>query len=121
MADLAINESIAEIREVTTSQDLSVGALSYTTSIARDFRLISVFFHFSGNVTQTVSVTLDASAGANYDTKMRSLSLTNNSDVQFVPEISTQDFKDGNEIKIECTNTGTPAVTVYATIVYELV
>ena len=116
MADLTIEE---EIFENTTSQNLATAALSFTTSLSTDFRLVSIFFKFTAAVSQTITITLDSLQGASFDTIIGTRLLSSNTDVQFIPAAIDQDFKDGDEIKIQCTNTATPASTVSVVIVTE--
>ena len=117
MADLSVRKQISE---ATTTQDLSAGALSFTTSFGTDFRLVSVLIHGDAAFSQTITMTVDALAGANYDTVIGQETTSSVQDVQFVPAASEQLFKDGSELKIDVTNTGTPAVNLYVTVVVAL-
>jgi len=98
----------------TTSQDLSSDALSYTTDYGRKFKLEQVIFHFSAAVSETVTITLDAKAGANYDTVLQEVTLISETDLVYRPQ-GEANFYEGDEIKIECTNANLTGV-VYATI-----
>ena len=109
MADLTIAENI--FRE-SSSQDLSSAALDFTTSVSTDFRLISIMFNFTLAVKQTITITMDSGLGAAFDTVLGERTLRSHTDVVFVPCAAQQHFKDGTEIKIQCTNDGTPASTV---------
>lgn len=98
--------------DITTSQDLSEGALSYTTSIARKFKLEKILIHFSVAVSEIVTITLDAKGGATYDTVMAKRTLVNEQDFVYRPQ-GEDNFQNGDEIKIECTaGTGIAYVTV---------
>jgi len=99
---------------IITSQDLSSGALSYTTSIDSDFQIEEIRFSFSVGITETITITLDSSSGANYDTVLRVRNL--NGDTYFVyrPEYKVN-YRKGDEIKIQCTNANLTG-TVYAEI-----
>jgi len=99
--------------DITTSQDLSSGALSYTTSIARQFKLERIYFHFSAAVTETITITLDSAKGANYDTVLRKVNLSSSADFVYVPE-GQANFKNGDEIKVQCTNANLTGI-VYVT------
>ncbi len=117
MVDQGAFEHLATMVEATATQDLSAGPLSFTTSFGTDFRLVGVFFHMTGAVSQTITVTLDALAGAGFDTVIGKKTLSSNTDAQFVPAASLQDFLGGNEVKIEMTDSGSPAVTVSIIVV----
>ena len=108
MGDLTIG---ATIFEQTTSQNLAIGALSFTTSFGTDIRLGYITFHFSSSVTQTVTVTIDALAGATFDTVIDEVKLNTESD--YILQLPDLLLKKGNELRIQCTNTATPASIVY--------
>ena len=100
---------------ITTSQDLSAGALLYTTSIGRNFRLEKIYFKASVAITETITITLDYKQGANYDIVLRVKGLSSESSFIYVPEGFDAVFLSGDEIKIQCTNanlTGTIYVEV---------
>lgn len=100
--------------DLITSQDLSSGALSYTTPYSKGFTDLEVLIKFSGAVTETITITLDSKTGANYDTVLRKKSLSSES--SFVYKNSMHFFA-GDNIKIQCTNanlTGTAFVTIKA-------
>ena len=101
-------------KDITTSQNLATGALSYTTSIGRKFRLQEVAIHFSVAVTETVTVTRDSITGANYDPPLSKRSMVAEQDFLFRPQ-GECDFQDGDEVKVQCTQanlTGTAYVTI---------
>ena len=114
MADLTVGEHIFES---TTTQDLSAGALDFTTTLGTDFRLVSIFIHSTIAISQTMTVTVDALAGVGFDTVIGKKTFISKSDIQFVPAAVNQDFADGNEIRVQMTNSGTPAATVSVTVV----
>jgi len=87
--------------DLTTSQDLSDAALSYTTTYKRGFTNLEVFIKFSVAVTETITITLDSKNGANYDTVLKTKSLYDEN--SFIYETSKHFFK-GDQIKIQCTN-----------------
>ena len=89
--------------DITTSQDLSLGAMSFTTTIERRFKLEQIIFHSDVPITETINISLDSGNGASYDTLMRAKSLSNESNFTFVPE-GQNNFYAGDEIKITCTN-----------------
>ena len=88
---------------ITTSQDLSAAALSYTTSIGRRFKLESISIHFSVGVTETVTITRDSGRGATYDTVLASIDLVGNSSYIFRPQGEENEYS-GDEIKVQVTN-----------------
>jgi len=89
--------------DITTSQNLALAVMSYTTSIGRRFKLEQVIFHSDVPITETITLTLDSKNGAAYDTTLRVKSLSNESNYVFVPE-GQNNFYAGDEIKIDCTN-----------------
>lgn len=98
----------------TTSQDLSADSLSYTTSYSRKFKLEQILIHFSVAVSETVTITLDAKGGANYDTVLQETTLVSETDFAYRPQ-GEANFQEGDEIKVECTNanlTGTAYLTI---------
>ena len=90
---------------ITTSQDLSVAALSYTTTIARRFKLEELTIHFSQNVTETITITRDSGSGANYDTVLVKRSLAAEQDFVFRPQ-GECNFLATDALKVACTNAG---------------
>jgi len=101
--------------DITTSQDLSAAPLSFTTSIARKFKLEKIIFHFSQAITETITITHDSKQGVNYDNVLRVKSLVAETDFVFIPELEGGDYLDGDEIKIECTDANGLGI-VYPTI-----
>jgi hypothetical protein len=100
--------------DVTTSQDLSSAALSYTTTVTQPFQLEAILFHFSVAVTEKITITLDSVNGANYDTVLRTINVNSATDAVYIPD-SKINFYAGDKIKIACTNANATG-TVYATI-----
>ena len=100
--------------DLTTLQDLSAGALSYTTTFTTAFELEEILFHFDAAVTEIIIITLDSKNGANYDTVLRMINVNNATDARFP---SGEKFSAGDNIKVACTNanlTGTCYVTFKA-------
>ena len=98
----------------TTSQDLSLGALSYTTDYGRRFKIEGIYFKSSVAITETITITLDSKNGANYDSVLRSKTLNAESSYVFIPG-GENNFYAGDEIKIQCTNANLTGI-VYVTI-----
>ena len=100
--------------DITTSQDLSVDALSYTTSIGRACRIDAIIFKASVNITETITITLDSKNGANYDVKLRTIELVAGQNAIYIPD-DELNLQAGDEIKIQCTNANLTGV-LYAVI-----
>jgi len=103
-------------KPITTSQDLSAGALAFVTTIGRRFKLESVTIHFSEAVTETVTLTRDSAQGANYDTILVKRSLVAEEDFVYRPQ-GEENFWVGDELKVAITNanvTGTAYVEIKA-------
>lgn len=94
---------------LTFSQNLASAALSYTTSISRNFRLDEVTIKFSTPITETVTLTRDSRDGSNYDVVLVSESLTSESSFVFRPH-GECNFYDGDELKVQVTNNTTTGV-----------
>jgi len=101
-------------KDITTSQDLSLGALSYTTSTGRKFKLEEVTLHFSVAITETVTITRDKAVGANYDDVLAKRSMVAEQDFVFRPQ-GECNFQINDEVKVACTNANLTG-TCYATI-----
>jgi len=89
--------------DITTSQDLSAAALSFTTTIPSKFRLTEVLIHFDATTTETITITKDSAIGANYDTVLRKRSIVSETDFVYRPQ-GDSDFQSGDNLKVECTN-----------------
>ena len=89
--------------DITTSQNLALAALSYTTSIGRKFKLEEVILHFSVAITETITITRDSKAGVNYDHVLARRQMIAESDFVFRPT-GECNFLDGDEVKVQCTN-----------------
>ena len=113
MADLDIGLRI--VKE-NTSQDLSVGPLDYTTSFNWDFVLVKATMHFTGTVSQDITMSTDSAAGSNYDTVVIAEKTSASTDYIF-PPVSEGVVKRGDEIRFQVANVSSPAVTVYLEIV----
>jgi len=106
-----------QMTAITTTQDLSAGALDFTTSIAADFRLVYMGVSFDQLVTETFSMYLDSAQGANYDSLMFQWNILNG---RYIWLSETEmDFVLNDEINVQCTNNG-GAGNVYVTILTAL-
>lgn len=88
---------------VTATQDLSQGALSYTTPWVRKFKLDQVLIGFSQAVSETVSVILVSNIGTNYNRVLQSVTLVAETDFVFRPQ-GEANFNPGDQIRVTCTN-----------------
>jgi len=102
------------------SQNLADASADFTTSINHKFRIKAVLLHASAQITQTFKVTL-VSANDGFNTLLGKRDLVNEQDAVYFPEKVEWNLMSGDEIKIECTNNGSPSVTVYFSVRYELV
>lgn len=89
--------------DISFSQDLTAGALSFTTTIGRRFRLEQIIFRADAPITETIDITIDSGKGAAYDTLLRSKSLAAEQNFVFVPT-GDNNFYAGDELTISCTN-----------------
>ena len=112
MGDLDID---ALITRFTASQDLSLGALDAVSAFVGDYRLSHVQLHFSAAVTQTIKVIIDSGAGANYDTVLVEELIVNMEDFVYIPD-SELFLKSQDQIRVQCTNTGTPSSVAYVLV-----
>jgi hypothetical protein len=101
-------------QQLTTTQDLSVGALNYTTTVGSNFIVNGVYFVFDSATTQDVSLEYNG-VEIFKETATTATSAT----------IITDGFKVlanlGSELTIKCTNNGTPAVNVDVTVDIEVI
>jgi hypothetical protein len=89
--------------DILTSQNLSLEALAFTTSIGRKFRFEKIIFHASAGITETITITHISKQGSSYNNIIRIKQLNNESDYILTPD-GENNFLDGDEIKVECTN-----------------
>ena len=93
------------LADKSSSQDLSGAPLSYTTNFAADTKISYITLHADGAITETVTISIDSAAGANYDTVIASASLTADTDYIWIPD-SEFIISSGDEIIIQCTDNG---------------
>ena len=101
-------------KPITSSQDLSVAALSKVTAIGRQFKLEEVTIHTSIPITETVTITRDSATATEYDTVLASRSMVAESDFVFRPQ-GECNFLSGDELLVECTDANSVG-TVYLEI-----
>ncbi len=105
------------IPDITTLQDLSSAALSFTTSIGREFKLNKIAINFNDGatppvavaVTETVTIKLNSAKGAIYDTILAKIDLIAESDFVWRPS-GEETYQSGDEITITCTNANTTGI-----------
>jgi len=90
----------------TFSQDLSAGALSYTTDFGRSVKLESISIRASVAITETITITIDSANGANYDTVLNSVDFVGEQDHVWRPQ-GEMNLRAGDEIRIQVTNANT--------------
>lgn len=96
MADLSRGEK--QLRQ-TTSQSLAT-PLNFTTSFSADVKILAVLVAFTnpaGNIE--VLVDYNSSDGANYDTRLLTQDVNNNSDMAWWPDQELM-LTDGDELDI---------------------
>ena len=99
--------------------DLSLGALSFTTSQTENFKINYINFNFSSAVSQTITITKTTGI-ANKDEILEIQTLISNTSARFVSIANTViNVDNGEQLKIQVSNSGTPAVTCYTTLSVE--
>lgn len=116
------------IKDASTGTDIlkvnatGAAAIATSTAIAAEWKLLAVTVHFSSAPTtsQNLTMTLNAVAGAAYDTILYSVdpSLSAATDVVYIPDGEMKFFV-GDELDIAFTNTDTR--TYGLTIYYQLI
>ena len=100
-----------------SSQALGTGALSYTTNFAAKTKVKQIIFKAASAITQTVTFSFDSKTNATYDATLASEDLVAEQSYTYMP--ADMILESGDEIVIGCTNSGTPAIVVYCTIIGE--
>ena len=102
----------------TASQNLASAALSSTITFTADFvELLEVNLHSTIAITQTVTCTRVSVNGANYSFVLDTSSLSSQSNYIYAPTRGKA-FRKGDTLTVTCTNTSTPAATVYLEVIY---
>lgn len=102
-----------------SSKALNTGALAYTTNFAAKTKIKSIIFHAASAITQTVTFSFDSKTNATYDATLASEDLVAEQSYSYFPEDLV--LESGDELLISCTNTSTPAITVYVTVLGETI
>lgn len=82
---------------------MASGPLNYTTSFARRWKLERVLIKATQNISETITITLDSKQGSAFDTILASQTLDNENDFVY-NACGENNYLEGDEIKIECTN-----------------
>jgi len=109
----------SKILRQTTSQDLSIGPLNFTTSFIENVKINSVLMHFSADPKNNdVEVSFGSKDGSNFDTLLRFVNVNGKSDV-FLDFFGNFLLEEGDEIIVTCSNTTLPSSTVFVTVIGE--
>jgi hypothetical protein len=114
---LRISGSVASSsvdQQLTTTQDLSAGALNYTTTVGSNFILHGVYFVFDSATTQDVSLEYN---GVEIFKETATTATSANIIANNLKILAGL----GNELTIKCTNTGTPAINVDVIVDIEVI
>jgi hypothetical protein len=116
------------VKEVSAGTDVVVlnatgaAAISSTTAVAAEFKLMAITCHFSAAPTTSENfvIKLDATAGAAYDTTLYSVnpSLSAATDIAYIPDGELK-FKANDEVVVTFTNTN--ARTYGLSVYYQLI
>ena len=118
MADIPFNDLLHNIvRVAIPSQNLASGALSFTSSVGKDFRLVAIYLKSTAAISQVLTVSKVINGTLEVQGERQTSS--NDTDFYFVPENTLAHLKSGDEIKVECSNTGTPAASISGFFEYE--
>jgi len=111
-----------EVEDIEVADtDLSTDALSFTTTETERFKISYINFNFSSSVSQTITIT-KITGITNKDEVLEKQTLSSNTSARFVSATNIIiDPAKNEQLKIEVTNTGTPAVTLYTTLKIEKV
>ena len=116
--DASISASSLVFVEKNEQQNLSADSLTLTTAFAREWCLDHINLKAASAITQTVTVVKKSKNGTAYDTDIYTYDIVAGQSFFFNEPIR---FRNGDEIEVTCTNTGTPAIVVSAELVgYEV-
>lgn len=104
------------LRTLTISQNLASGALDHSfdfSNFNRAFKLVSVYFHASVDITEDFSVSYDSNDGSTYDTLIDQINLQSESDYVYAAQGEVA-FNINDKVRVQCTNANTIGV-VYVT------
>lgn len=99
------------------SQALTSSALSMSVTPDGPRLIKAVLLHASAAITETLKVTIDSGNGSTYDTVIKAISLSAETDAAWFPEGDVV-VLDGDAVLVTCTNANTTG-TVYATLILE--
>lgn len=90
----------------TGSQDLSSAKLEITTSFGKKWQLCGVYIHFDAACSEDVSIKRDSENGSDYDTVIKSETLSAATDFAFRPS-NEEIFEAGDELNVQVSTGGT--------------
>lgn len=96
----------------TASQDLSAGALSFTATYSKRFKLDEVIISITDgsgnptNITETITITFISAKGSNYNQVLDTIPLVSQAGAIWRPQ-GEANFQAGDSIKVQCTNANT--------------
>ena len=102
MSDKSI---LKRIFESTTSQDLSLAVLDFTTAISFDTQLSYISIKFSSTVSESITISIDANTGTSYDVTISKSTMAAKQQFFYQPDAPLY-LKKGSEIRVQCTNAG---------------
>ena len=111
---LATAAYASRIKYGSTSQSLAAAVLDYTYNNASSAQVLWVSIKASGAITETVTITLDSELGTNYDTVLKTQSLTAATSFFWMPE-GDLILAPNDGIRVQCTNGG-GVETIYVTV-----
>jgi hypothetical protein len=115
MPNVIVTATVTELKKLlerNQSQDLSLAAFDTTTAFNTAWEFLGFIAHVTGGtISQTWTITIDAAAGAAFDTIIHQSTPAAITDFQFLPDAPII-LRPGDEIRVQVTNTGTPARTV---------
>lgn len=103
------NQNRSLKKDKSFTQDLSAGALSYTSDYGRRTKIEQIGAKSTVAITETVTVTLVSALGAAYNQLLDEYDLVSETDYIFRPQ-GNLNLQAGDEVKIECTNANTTGV-----------
>lgn len=92
-----------------SSKDLSAGALSYTPTTTRAFKLEEVTVHADANITETITITRVSVYSSSYDVVLAKRVMEGEADFVFRPQGECNFFA-GDKVKVQCTNANTTGI-----------
>ena len=106
-----------ERKETYFSRVTGSGAIAYTRTSPQKYQITEVRLHLDGAATQeTLTISIDSTGGATYDSILYSVAMAGNTDVVWRPDQPVPLYK-GDILKVDWTNTD--AATYGLEVLYE--